>query len=160
MAPGYKRKQLTADDEVRQLHEAYQFMLKKYGLGETPKNSVSENPMISPFMKLTLDDDVPKKHVDFKDEETKDEDAEMNDNEENEDEDDVFEKMTIQVEEAAAISAVETELPDEVESDDENFARSLKLAPKPNTRARSRSFKGSLGSQKEGSTKRRSRGKK
>ena len=59
------RKELTPDDQVRMLHEAYQFLLKKYGLGEV---QVENNPLVSPFMKLDLDEDKPVKVL-FSDEE-------------------------------------------------------------------------------------------
>ena len=72
-------------------------MLKKYGLGDTPKSSVSDNPMISPFMKLTLDDDKPKKLVDFKLEEDEKMEEDKKEEPEEDSEDDVFEKLTIQV---------------------------------------------------------------
>ena len=52
------RKELTPDDQVRILHEAYQYLLKKYNLGV---EQVSETPLVSPFMKLELDE-PPKKY--------------------------------------------------------------------------------------------------
>ena len=48
----FRRKQLTTDDQIRLLHEAYQFLLKKYKLGEDPKAAQS---LVSPFMQLELD---------------------------------------------------------------------------------------------------------
>jgi len=61
---GMRRKQLTPDDECRVLHEAYQFLFRKYNLGEVleVQNSdafggeVPPSPgLISPFMKMELD---------------------------------------------------------------------------------------------------------
>ena len=51
---------MTPDDEIRILHEAYQFLLKKYKLGEDPKNprlseEFKKNSLISPFMKLSME---------------------------------------------------------------------------------------------------------
>ena len=58
----FKRKALSPDDEIRILHEAYQFLLKKYKLGESPRSSTSDeiqpakknNALVSPFMKLSI----------------------------------------------------------------------------------------------------------
>ena len=44
---------MTPDDEIRILHEAYQFLLKKYKLGEDPKAAQS---LVSPFMKLEVEE--------------------------------------------------------------------------------------------------------
>ena len=44
---------MTADDQIRRLHEAYQFLLKKYKLGEDPK---ATEALVSPFMKLEMDE--------------------------------------------------------------------------------------------------------
>ena len=49
----FKRKVLTPDDEIRILHEAYQFLLKKYKLGEDPKAAAA---LVSPFMKLEMEE--------------------------------------------------------------------------------------------------------
>ena len=49
----FKRKALTPDDEIRILHEAYQFLLKKYKLGEDPKAAAA---LVSPFMKLEMEE--------------------------------------------------------------------------------------------------------
>ena len=46
-----RRKQLTPDDECRILHEAYQFLFRKYNLGE-------QYEMLNPDAFKT-DDDVP-----------------------------------------------------------------------------------------------------
>ena len=46
-----KRKELRADDEFRILHEAYQFLLKKYNLGT---NIVSEAPSIKTALDQVL----------------------------------------------------------------------------------------------------------
>ena len=43
---------MTADDQIRLLHEAYQFLLKKHKLGEDPKAVAS---LVSPFMKLEME---------------------------------------------------------------------------------------------------------
>ena len=50
-----KRRELTPDDQIRILHEAYQFLLKKYNLGQ---ELVPDTPLVSPFMKLVLDETV------------------------------------------------------------------------------------------------------
>ena len=44
---------MTPEDQIRQLHEAYQFLLKKYKLGEDAKATES---LVSPFMKLEMDE--------------------------------------------------------------------------------------------------------
>ena len=44
---------MSADDQIRLLHEAYQFLLKKYKVGEDPKVITS---LITPFMKLQMDE--------------------------------------------------------------------------------------------------------
>ena len=44
---------MTSEDQIRQLHEAYQFLLKKYKLGEDAKATES---LVSPFMKLEMDE--------------------------------------------------------------------------------------------------------
>ena len=46
---------MTADDQIRLLHEAYQFLLKKHKLGEDPKAVAS---LVSPFMKLEMEPKV------------------------------------------------------------------------------------------------------
>ena len=51
---------MSCDDQIRILHEAYQFLLKKYKLGEDPKNprlseEFKKNSLISPFMKLSME---------------------------------------------------------------------------------------------------------
>ena len=51
---GRVKVELTPDDEIRQLHEAYQFLLKKFNLGELQEEKVS---IVSPFMQMTLDND-------------------------------------------------------------------------------------------------------
>ena len=53
---------MSCDDQIRILHEAYQFLLKKYKLGEDPKNprlseEFKKNSLISPFMKLSMEKD-------------------------------------------------------------------------------------------------------
>ena len=44
---------MTPEDQIRQLHEAYQFLLKKYKLGEDSK---ATEALVSPFMKLEMDE--------------------------------------------------------------------------------------------------------
>ena len=51
---GRVQKELTPDDEIRQLHEAYQFLLKKFSLGETMEE---KQCLISPFMKMSMETD-------------------------------------------------------------------------------------------------------
>ena len=51
----FKRKELSPDDQIRVLHEAYQFLLKKHKLGEDPKAVAS---LVSPFMKLEMEPKV------------------------------------------------------------------------------------------------------
>lgn len=68
---GMRRKQLTPDDECRVLHEAYQFLFRKYNLGEElqvtneaafQNGEVPPSPgLISPFMKMELDTGADKK---------------------------------------------------------------------------------------------------
>ena len=49
----FKRKEMTYDDQIRIIHEAYQFLLKKYNLGRDLSNY---DEAISPFMKLASDE--------------------------------------------------------------------------------------------------------
>ena len=58
----FKRKELSPDDQIRVLHEAYQFLLKKHKLGEDPRCPKSEsdqqnkkNALVSPFMKMSIE---------------------------------------------------------------------------------------------------------
>ena len=48
---------MTPDDQIRLLHEAYQFLLKKHKLGEDPKAAAS---LVSPFMKLEMEPKIIK----------------------------------------------------------------------------------------------------
>merc|ERR1711997_1411659 len=95
--PYRQKKEKTTDDEIRILHEAYQFLLKRYNLGVDPKEEAEEKNLVSPFMKLEVDE--PKKvHVEL------DLDEENEDDEEGDDScfgDDVFNSLAAQIQAAA-----------------------------------------------------------
>ena len=52
-----RRKELSHDDQIRVIHEAYQFLLKKYNLGQ---NQTACEDIVSPFMELEMDDQTRK----------------------------------------------------------------------------------------------------
>jgi len=102
--PYRRKKEKTADDEIRILHEAYQFLLKRYNLGEDPKKEAEEKNLISPFMKLEMDE--PKKviEIDLDEENDKEDEEEEEDDEEGDDScfgDDVFNSLAAQIQAAA-----------------------------------------------------------
>ena len=87
--PSFRRKKLTAEDEVRILHEAYQFLLRKFDLGST-SGSVGGEEEIETAALAQME--WPKQlwgAVDKKANENEDKDKLVDDNEE--DNDDVFE---------------------------------------------------------------------
>lgn len=133
---------MSADDEIRILHEAYQFLLKKHKLGSTtdsPRNSVSDGqPLVSPFMKLSTSDDKPKNYLlDDKDEkkEEDEENADQIQEEAADDDDNVFDNIKVELETMEVDMA-----PTKTESDDEEVLRNqLKLPAKP-AKGRKKSF--------------------
>lgn len=132
---GSKKKVLSADDEIRILHEAYQFLLKKHKLGstsESPRGSVSDS-LVSPFMKLSSSEEKPKNYLeDTKEEPNEDEKVNL---EPAEDDEDVFDNIKVELETMEVDMA-----PTKTESDDEEVLRSqLKLPAKP-AKARKKSF--------------------
>ena len=132
-----KRKQLSADDEIRILHEAYQFLLKRYNLGESPRTSTAteaaaekEKPaLVSPFMKLSIDQPEPPKIIEVVEDAVEDStnDAALDD-------DEVFNDTQMSKLEVDMIQ-------DTTQSDDEGYKRSLAATPKLKRKKRSRSFR-------------------
>ena len=82
---GRVKTELTPDDEIRQLHEAYQFLLKKFNLGEALEE---KQCLVSPFMKMSMDTDDDWKFAKEKvqDESNENEDDKTNENGRNEEE--------------------------------------------------------------------------
>lgn len=82
---GRVKTELTPDDEIRQLHEAYQFLLKKFNLGEALEE---KQCLVSPFMKMSMDTDDDWKFAKEKvqDESNENEDEKTNENGRNEEE--------------------------------------------------------------------------
>ena len=82
---GRVQKDMTPDDEIRQLHEAYQFLLKKFNLGEALEE---KQCLVSPFMKMSMDTDDDWKFAKEKvqDESNENEDEKTNENGRNEEE--------------------------------------------------------------------------
>merc|ERR1712008_29756 len=104
--PYRRKKEKTADDEIRILHEAYQFLLKRYNLGVDPKEDAEEKNLVSPFMKLEMDE--PKKvqvELDLDDDNEEEEEEEVEEDDEEGDDncfgDDVFNSLAAQIKAAA-----------------------------------------------------------
>ena len=125
----FKRKELSPDDQIRVLHEAYQFLLKKHKLGEDPRNPRSphgsstesdqpkKNALVSPFMKLSIEKE------EVEDEEgQQEEDKNASDNESEIFDDDVFAL------EKAVDSALDSTSPQPSASEQE-MARNFKRKP-------------------------------
>lgn len=110
-AKQFRKKKLTAEDEVRVLHEAYQFLLRKFNLGSTGGEDevqtdrygapISEYPTLAALEKKDSGQDKMEQ------------DEPDNDN--------VFEEAT--------------------KSEDEDFEREMQLAPKPQNLRRVKSFR-------------------
>ena len=146
MTYGRGKKKLTPDDEIRILHEAYQFLLKKFKLGESPRGSTSDTPLVSPFMKLDVE--PPPKPIDLDDE-----NADNNDKNEEDDDDDVFGGKTIEgLEQMMDIDSMPPPMTvpqiEKTESDDEEFTKknalTLPTKKKISGRQRSRSFRAGM----------------
>jgi hypothetical protein len=136
---GFKKKVTSLDDEIRILHEAYQFLLRKYKLGEQLQNEVKvqeDKPIAKPATRK------PSVHID--------EEPEPNPNEEEneeEGEDSIFPDLPEMLRQSETDHGDEDtgEVFDKANkpslSDDEEFVRSAKLGPAGSTRRKTKSFR-------------------
>jgi len=111
-AKQFRKKKLTAEDEVRILHEAYQFLLRKFNLGSVGgEDEVKTDRYGAPILEYPT---LAAMQKDPGQDKMEQEDPDV-------DNDNVFEEAT--------------------KSEDEDFEREMQLAPKPTNLRRVKSFR-------------------